>query len=126
MKLFSLNTFYDSGLWKDGQKEQLKRVIDFCKIFGPRMGIQIANEGRKASTEPPFLGHRKQGLPFDDPKGWKVVGPSEVDYFHPMQVPHEQSISEIKTVNNDFKNTAHRALQCGFDFLEIHILNVTQ
>ncbi|EGC28985.1 hypothetical protein DICPUDRAFT_84965, partial [Dictyostelium purpureum] len=78
-------SYSDSGLWKDGQKEQLKRVIDFCKIFGPRMGIQIAHVGKKASTEPPFLGHRKQGLPFDDPKGWEVVGPSEdndsIKYF---------------------------------------------
>ncbi|EGC32476.1 hypothetical protein DICPUDRAFT_155555 [Dictyostelium purpureum] len=113
-------SYGDSGLWKDEQMEPLKRVIDFCKIFGPRMGIQIAHAGRKASTEPPFLGHRKQGIPFDDPKGWKVVGPSEVAWDENSQVPHELSISEIKTVINDFKNTARRALQCGFDFLEIH------
>ncbi|EGC29069.1 hypothetical protein DICPUDRAFT_159393 [Dictyostelium purpureum] len=53
-------SYSDNGLWKDGQKEQLKRVIDFCKIFGPHMGIQIAHEGKKASTEPPFLGHRNK------------------------------------------------------------------
>lgn len=45
----------DSGLWKDSQKQPLRRIVDFAHSQGQKIGIQLAHAGRKASTVAPWL-----------------------------------------------------------------------
>ena len=46
----------DTGLWNDEQQAAWTRIVDFLHGQGAVAGIQLAHAGRKASTEPPWVG----------------------------------------------------------------------
>ncbi len=111
-------TPYDLGIWSDEQIEPLARVARAIKANGAAAGIQIAHAGRKASVNRPWDG----GTPIlpEDERGWPVVGPSPIRYHGDYAVPHELSRDEICEVQQAFRAGALRALQAGFEWLEIH------
>lgn len=45
----------DSGIWKDSQVEELKKITEFAHSQNQKIGIQLAHAGRKASTVAPWL-----------------------------------------------------------------------
>ena len=111
-------TPYDVGLWSDAHIEPLARVTRFLKEQGAVAGIQIAHAGRKACTDRPWDGG-KPILP-GDPRAWQAVGPSSLPFAEGHQVPHELSADEIREVQKAFRDAAARALEAGFEWLEIH------
>ncbi|MCZ4497310.1 MAG: NADH:flavin oxidoreductase [Thermoleophilia bacterium] len=108
----------DLGIWSDEHVEPLARIADFLHTHGAVAGIQLAHAGRKASTAAPWDG----GAPIspDADEGWPVVGPSAVAYDDAHQVPHELTISEIEELVEHFVDAARRAVDAGFDVLEVH------
>ncbi|KAF2074013.1 hypothetical protein CYY_004690 [Polysphondylium violaceum] len=115
-------TYADSGLWNDAQIGPLKRINDFVHKFDSKTCLQIAHAGRKASTYPPFLGMRNVTIPADDIKnrGWDIKGPSAVPWGEESLVPAEMSIDDIQETIEAFKATTLRAMEAGFDAIEIH------
>jgi len=109
----------DAGIWSDEHIEPLIRVTRVIKENGAVPGIQIAHAGRKASTNRPWTDNG-QPIPAEDAAGWPVVGPSPVAFNCGYQVPHELSVEEIHTIQNQFRDAAGRALAAGFEWLEIH------
>jgi 2,4-dienoyl-CoA reductase-like NADH-dependent reductase (Old Yellow Enzyme family) len=109
----------DAGLWSDEHIEPLTRVTKVIKANGAVPGIQIGHAGRKASTNRPWTDNG-QPIPADAPTGWPVVGPSPVAFNCGYQVPHELTVEEIRTIQNQFKEAARRALAAGFEWLEVH------
>jgi len=108
----------DAGIWSDEHIEGLARVTQVIKDNGAVAGIQIAHAGRKASTRRPW-DNGKPVLP-GEPSGWEVVGPSPVAFSNDYRVPQEMSVSEIHTVQAAFRSAAQRALDAGFEWLELH------
>jgi 2,4-dienoyl-CoA reductase-like NADH-dependent reductase (Old Yellow Enzyme family) len=53
-------------------------------------------------------------------EGWETIAPSAIPYHEDERIPHELSVSEIKNLVQDFKNAAIRAIDAGFDIIEIH------
>jgi 2,4-dienoyl-CoA reductase-like NADH-dependent reductase (Old Yellow Enzyme family) len=80
--------------------------------------MQLAHAGRKASTASPFEGH---GLVLPADGGWQPVAPSAIA-FAPADyaVPAALDQAGIAAVVEAFRNAARRALEAGFDFVEIH------
>jgi 2,4-dienoyl-CoA reductase-like NADH-dependent reductase (Old Yellow Enzyme family) len=80
--------------------------------------MQLAHAGRKASTATPFDGH---GLVLPADGGWQPVAPSAIA-FAPTgyAVPAALDHAGIAAVVEAFRNAARRALEAGFDFIEIH------
>ena len=80
--------------------------------------MQLAHAGRKASTASPFNGH---GLVLPADGGWQSVAPSAIA-FAPTDyaVPTALDLAGIAAVVEAFRNAARRALDAGFDFVEIH------
>ena len=111
-------TPYDVGLWSDAHIEPLARVTRFLKERGAVAGIQIAHAGRKACTDRPWDGGKP--IPPGDPRAWQAVGPSPLPFAEGHQVPHELSTGEIREVQKAFRAAAARALEAGFEWLEIH------
>ncbi len=107
----------DMGLWKDEQIPALARVASVIKSNDAIPGIQLAHAGRKASTRPPWDGG--QVLP-PDIGGWVAVAPSPVPFLSGDPVPAELSAGEIAHIVNSFAAAAHRALEAGFEVVEIH------
>eukprot|EP01132_Coremiostelium_polycephalum_P002388 gene2388-2953_t len=113
-------SYADSGLWKDEQIEPLKRIVSMIHQFGAKAGIQIGHAGRKAATPIPFIPPVEGGLPLDGVHAWQVRGASPIAWSDTHQIPKEYSEEELQDVVKAFKETARRAKEAGFDFIEIH------
>ncbi len=101
------------GLWNDEQGKALKKIVDFVhENSESKIGIQLAHAGRKASTW--------NGKQISLEEGWETVAPSKIPYSEEERIPHELSVEEIKKLVQDFKDAAKRALEAGFDLIEIH------
>ncbi len=111
-------TAHDVGIWSDEQIEPLRRVTEAIKKNGAAAGIQLAHAGRKASFARPWEGG-KPILPHQ-PEGWQCVGPSPIPHFEGSAIPHELDRNEIHMIQEAFVKAALRALEAGFNVLEIH------
>jgi 2,4-dienoyl-CoA reductase-like NADH-dependent reductase (Old Yellow Enzyme family) len=113
----------DSGLWQDSQIAPLRRVTDFIHSQGVKAAIQLAHAGRKASTLAPWIGGtaNKTVAP-ESAGGWPndVVGPSAIPFYEDHAQPKELTIQEIKGLVQKFAESAKRAVEAGFDVIEIH------
>ncbi|MCS0636955.1 NADH:flavin oxidoreductase/NADH oxidase [Streptomyces sp. LP05-1] len=107
---------FDLGIWNDTQVAAYRRITGFLKSQGSVPGIQIAHAGRKASTDRPWLG----GAPLTGADGWQPVGPSPVPFDERHPVPDELTKEKIAEVTAQFAAAARRALEAGFEAVEVH------
>jgi 2,4-dienoyl-CoA reductase-like NADH-dependent reductase (Old Yellow Enzyme family) len=110
----------DAGLYNDAQAEAWQRITSFVHRHGAaeaKIGVQLAHAGRKASTYWPFSG--KHGSVPESDGGWTTVGPSP-SAFDGYAEPAAMSGEQIAGVIGDFAGAAVRAVEAGFDTVEIH------
>jgi 2,4-dienoyl-CoA reductase-like NADH-dependent reductase (Old Yellow Enzyme family) len=107
----------DLGIWKDDHIPGLERIVKFIHGQGAHVGIQLAHAGRKASRSIPFTGDRSLT---PDNGGWQIVAPSAVAFAEDYAVPQELDQLGIDAVVAAFREGARRALDAGFDIVEIH------
>ncbi len=102
-----------TGIWNDEQAESFKRIVDFVhQNSESKIGIQLAHAGRKASTW--------NGKQISLEEGWQTLAPSPIPYMEGERIPHELSVEEINGLVQKFKEAAQRAVNAGFDVIEIH------
>ncbi|UQZ32599.1 NADPH dehydrogenase [Paenibacillus sp. PK3_47] len=95
-------TDYDLGIWSDEHIPALARIVDACHAHGAKMGIQIGHAGRKAEdAEVP-------------------VSSSSVPFNAQSKTPRELTTAEVKDMVNKFRLGVKRAVQAGFDVIELH------
>ena len=111
-------SYADLGIYMDEHIPKLKEITDFIKANGSVAGIQLAHAGRKASHEVPWLGNAQ--IRDYLPNGWTTYGASAIPYSDAQQPPVELDKAGIEKVKADFKAAALRALQAGFDVIELH------
>jgi 2,4-dienoyl-CoA reductase-like NADH-dependent reductase (Old Yellow Enzyme family) len=107
----------DLGLWKDEHIEFVSRIARFIREQGVRAGMQLAHAGRKGSTYRPWTG---AGMVPESEGGWKTVAPSAIPFDKNFPLPSVLDSDGIRTIINEFAAAALRALQAGFDVIEIH------
>lgn len=108
----------DAGLWNDTQTGAWARIVSFLERHSVP-GIQLAHAGRKASANRPWQGD--DHIAADDERGWKTIAPSSIAFGDKLpKVPHEMTREEIARVQSDFAAAAKRALDAGFQWLELH------
>ncbi|SCZ81701.1 oxidoreductase [Acidaminobacter hydrogenoformans] len=91
------------GLWNDAQGEALSRVVERVHAAGAKIGIQLIHAGRKSTVT-----------------GRPLQAPSAVRFSEDFPVPEEMSKTEIEEVVEAYRSAALRALNAGFDLVEIH------
>lgn len=107
------------GLWNDDQAEQLREIAAAIKAAGAVPGIQIAHAGRKASANVPWEGD--DHIAAADARAWQPIAPSAVAFGADLpRVPTAMTVADIQRVQADFVAAAQRALQAGFEWLELH------
>jgi len=111
-------TAEDLGLWSDGQIEPLRRIRHFINAQGAAAGIQLAHAGRKANTRKPWVGEPGT-VPINE-GGWSTVGPSAIAFDPQHQAPAALGGEQIGEVVKAFIQAAQRALEAGFQVVEIH------
>ncbi|WP_431027115.1 NADPH dehydrogenase NamA [Lysinibacillus sp. LZ02] len=92
----------DLGIWHDEQLEGLKQIVDQIHAYGSKAAIQLAHAGRKATVEGP------------------IYAPSAIAFDDTYQTPVALTPEQLKEVVNAFVASAQRAINVGFDVLEIH------
>ena len=108
-----------AGLWSDEQALALQRVTAFIKSVGAVAGAQLGHSGRKGSLERPWDGYRQ--LEKDHPDFWQSIGPSDIPYGGRIPRPAlTMTRDEIHAVYQKYADAAQRALDAGFEWLEIH------
>jgi len=107
------------GIWNDEQADRLREIAASIKAAGAIPGIQIAHAGRKASANIPWEGD--DHIPESDLRAWQPIAPSAIAFGGELnRVPQEMSIEDIKRVQANFVDAARRALDAGFEWLELH------
>lgn len=107
----------DLGLYNDVQKEALKPIVKFIKQHGAVPGIQLAHAGRKAGCALAWEGGGQLSI---DKGGWQTVAPSAKPFKPGEVAPVELDDKGIKQVIDDFTSAAGRALEIGYEVVEIH------
>ena len=108
-----------AGVYDDGQVEGLSRLTAVIKDMGAVPGAQLGHTGRKGSERKPWQG--KTQLPPDHPDGWQVRGPSAIPYGGRYTYPvHALTVDEIRDIHRGYARAARRALEAGFEWLEMH------
>lgn len=107
----------DLGIWDDGHVAGLARIVRFIHAQRTLAGSQIAHAGRKGSTARPWDGGRAIAKADG---GWEPVGPTNVAFSDTYPVPRALSVADIAAIVGQYRDAARRALDAGFDVIEIH------
>ncbi len=107
----------DTGLWNDEQRDAWAPIVAAIRRRGAVAAVQLAHAGRKASTWSPLSG-RRGSVPLED-GGWTTVAPSAIA-FDGYAAPRALDAAGIDRVVADFAAAARRAVEAGFEVLEIH------
>ncbi|MDY2984992.1 MAG: FAD-dependent oxidoreductase [Synergistes jonesii] len=95
-----------AGLWEDGQIKSHSELPARVHRYGSKIFAQIYHCGR-------------QTIPLSN-DGERIVAPSSVQCPKTGSIPCELTLDEIKTIEQQFADTAERAEKCGFDGIEVH------
>ena len=107
----------DTGIYLDAHVESWRPIAKFIREQGAAPGMQLAHAGRKASVMVPWLG----GKPLEPKDGaWETVAPSAIAFDASYPTPRALAIAEIVSLVKAFAKGAVRALEAGFEVLEIH------
>lgn len=106
----------DLGIYRDEHIAMLKRIATFIKEQGAVPAIQLAHAGRKASVYRPWEGHGEV------PEGqrWQTIGPSAERFNSVYPLPKAMTHSDIAEVVESFRIATKRALEAGFEVIELH------
>lgn len=107
----------DLGLYKQEHIEKLQQITTFIKQQGSVPGIQLAHAGRKAGCATPSNGGKQLK---ETEGGWKTSAPSEIPFYPDDNVPFAIEKDGISEVIADFETAASRALEAGYQVVEIH------
>lgn len=107
----------DTGIYTDAQVAAWRRIVDFVHGQGAPIGMQLSHAGRKASAYRPWDG-RRETVPAEQ-GGWTPLAPSALPHDG-RSVPRELTTEEVQQVAADFVAAARRAMDAGFDVLEVH------
>src|SRR5438105_11609216 len=108
---------HDLGIWDDGHIEMLSRIVRFIHEQGSIAGMQLAHDGRKASTRRPW---ETPGIVPESEGGWKkVVAPSALRFDDNYPIPEALTLDGIQEVVSAFAAAASRSSQAGFRTVEL-------
>lgn len=109
-----------AGIWNDEQRDAWAPIVDFVHSQGSKMAIQLIHAGRKASSVAKRPGEKKYAnntVPRED-GGWETVAPSAIA-AEGLDAPRELNRDEIREIPDQFGRAAARAMEAGFDAVEI-------
>jgi 2,4-dienoyl-CoA reductase-like NADH-dependent reductase (Old Yellow Enzyme family) len=110
-----MNTLADVGLWNAEQVEAWKPIVKFVQEQGSAIAVQLWHSGGKGSHTHPNEGFK----PLTVENGGWITKSSSATMMSGV-VPEELSVAEIQQIKIDFVEAAKRAVEAGFDTIELH------
>ncbi|WP_339745058.1 bifunctional salicylyl-CoA 5-hydroxylase/oxidoreductase [uncultured Maricaulis sp.] len=106
-----------TGLYNDAHVAAWRAITDFAHTQSrAKMAIQLSHAGRKGSTR---IGWEGYDVPLDQ-GNWPLLAPSALAWSEENQTPQAMSRKDMDAVLADFVAATHRALDAGFDMVELH------
>jgi len=105
----------DLGIYRDEHVEGLRKIVETCRKFGARVGIQLAHAGRKAEDYPPWEREKVSVRGSRD-----AIAPSSLPFGKNWRTPKEMTLEDIREVQGSYRSALRRAVDAGFDVVEIH------
>ncbi|HEY5467461.1 MAG TPA: NADPH dehydrogenase NamA [Clostridia bacterium] len=93
----------DLGIWEDAQIAGLSEITRLVHAGGAAAGIQLAHAGRKCGSVDTH-----------------ILAPSAIRFDEKSRIPVAMTESDIAEVAAAFRAAAGRALEAGFDLIELH------
>ena len=115
-------TYECAGLWSDAQIPAYARLTEFIRAQGAVPAIQLGHCGRKAGCH----GATRDWAPLTDADAadgrppWQGLAPSPIPYGPGFMPPKEMDGGDIADVRRGFAEATRRAVDAGYDILEIH------
>lgn len=108
----------DAGIYSDAHTAAWAPITAFIRQAGAVAAIQLAHAGRKASTDLPWKG----GKPLTPEQGgWRPLrAPSAIPFDDQSATPEALDLPGIKALIAHFRAAAQRALDAGFQIVELH------
>ncbi len=104
----------DLGIWSDDHIAGLRDLTSKIKANGAVPSIQLAHAGRKAGSNRPWLSETPAF-------SWQAVSPSAITFSDAYPEPMALETNELEQVKMAFVQAATRALEAGFEVLELHM-----
>ncbi len=111
------------GIWEDGQAKELGKIAAFLRSEGTVPGIQLGHGGRKAATQRAWQGNGPL-TDEDVARGearWQPLAPSAIPFTDGWLMPRAMTRADMDDVRDAFVAGARRALDAGFEVLELHM-----
>jgi anthraniloyl-CoA monooxygenase len=106
------------GLWNDAQQGAFARIARFVHAnSSAKLGLQLGHSGAKGSTRVPWEGE-------DQPLergNWPLLSASPQQYVPGVSAwSRAMTRAEMEQVRHEFVAATRRAVEAGFDWLELH------
>ncbi len=105
------------SLHDDAQIPSFARLATLIHEGGAAAFIQLIHAGRKASTR---AGWKEPGPATAEEGGWQIAAPSAIPFDARSAVPRELTEEDLHGIIAAFAQAARRALEAGFDGVQIH------
>ena len=92
----------DTGIWSDEHVPAYRKLVEGMHRYGSKVGIQLGHAGRKAQDANP------------------PVAPSAIPFDDKSKTPRALTTEEVKELVIAYREAARRAVEAGFDTVEIH------
>lgn len=92
----------DTGIWSDEHIPAYRKIVNGVHANGAKIGIQLGHAGRKAQDAEPS------------------VAPSAIPFSSKFKMPRALTNEEIEELILAYKEGARRAVEAGFDTVEVH------
>ncbi|MDH5188835.1 MAG: bifunctional salicylyl-CoA 5-hydroxylase/oxidoreductase, partial [Rhodospirillaceae bacterium] len=100
------------------QADSWKSTIDFIhQETDSLIGIQIGHAGRRGACVNADCG---SSIPMNNKDAWPLISASEMAWNDKSQMPRAMTVEDMAKAKSDFKQATKRALDAGFDWLEIN------
>ena len=109
-----------TGLYTDAHTAAWKRIVDFVHAgTSAKIALQLGHAGPKGSTRVPWEG---EDLPLPEPEqNWPLVAASPQQYLDGVSAwARAMTRADMERVTADFVASTRRAVEAGFDWLELH------
>jgi 2,4-dienoyl-CoA reductase-like NADH-dependent reductase (Old Yellow Enzyme family) len=115
-------SYHCAGIYDQAHIPQYRRINEFIRGQGAIPAIQIGHSGRKGSGCSPWEGYRpltEQDARNGSPP-WTTISASAIPASETAAVPHALDHSDIAEVVAHWREAASRALDAGYDIIEVH------
>ena len=110
------------GLWNDEQTQAWRRITDWVhEHTEAKIAVQIGHAGAKGATRRAWDGIDKPLAASGPEAAWPLISASPQQYLDGESAwSHAMTRDDMDRVKADFVASTQRAMQAGFDWLELH------